>query len=560
MCVTAFPRELPTRLLDLQYGDDNLLLVDAQDTAGHYAALSHCWGSPSIPPSKTTLDSITSSRNIALNELTVVFRQAVEVTRRLDIRYLWIDALCIIQDSPGDWEYEASRMASVYQNAHLTIAASSSANSHTAFLRDGSEEPEWIYTTRFSKSYMEQFDPENESKHQLRTCAIPYESALTERPGTIYLKEVHEDRLVRAVTDNAHAPLQSRAWTLQERILSPRMVFFDDRELMWECSAGTMVQSRNCIIQDVANRWAMYVPSTNIDLTRIRMSLQGMRKALLAQETSRTSSTGLISGEEWDLTSAYSSDLHGLWLDVLTAFGMRSVTYIEDALVAVAGIASRMQSVVKDTYWAGIWEQDFRRGLLWLVNHVSVLYNDSDHNPPTAATKSRTTAPSWSWASRIFQPHVSQFVATEVRHLIRVEDLHDAQLVDGGLRFQTNTNPMDRAKLLLRGFACSVVLSSQAFRCHFHSTAGVSVILDVDDRSQMVDLSENGAGQCWNVLFECLMIGQWASSGSLNPVKEELQPAFYGSLKPNWYGLLLRQLDDGHYERVGHVSIKPQIE
>ena len=553
-CTNATASQMPTRVLDLEYNSDNILLVDGQDCVGQYAALSHCWGPPSSPPYKTTLRSITAGRSIALKNLTEVVRQTVEVTRRLLFRYLWIDALCIIQDSPEDWQYEASKMASVYQNAHLTIAISRSANSHAPFLRNEGEKPGWIYTTGYANSYMEEFDPDTKFKHLARTCAIPYESNLTEKPGTIYLKEINEDRMVRSVTDNADAPLQSRAWTLQERILSPRMIFFDERELMWECCAGTMLQSRECILEDVSNRWAMYVPSNN-DITRVRMSSQGMRKALLAQKIPETGLSYSGRATDSELTSSFSAGLHDLWLDVLTAYALRSLTYRDDTLIAIAGIADRMQRIVKDTYLFGIWKDDFRRDLLWSISEGASL--ESGQSAVLPARKPQSNGPSWSWASRIFQPHISQFVACIVRDLIYVEDCHSARFIDCEVGL-LKTSRITGGKLLLRGFACSVVLngaplaqwSTPSIGCQFDSIAEVSANVNIDDTSQMVDISKNRAGRTWNVPFECFVVGLWAYDAPAQKVGEK-------NIEPKCYGLLLRLLEDGSYERVGQIIIKP---
>jgi hypothetical protein len=551
-CTKWVQSQLPTRILDLQYSSDSVLLVDGQDRVGHYAALSHCWGPPSSPPCKTTLSSINAGRRISLNDLTEVFRQAVDVTRRLHIRYLWIDALCIIQDSAEDWQYEASRMASVYQNAHLTIATSRSATSHTPFLQSECAKPEWIYTTAYSQSHMERFDPDTKSKHLARTCAIPFQSSLTEKPGTIYFKELRENAIVRSVIDNSDAPLQSRAWTLQERILSPRMVFFDERGLLWECSAGTILQSRECILEDVSNRWAMYVPSNN-DVTRIRMSSQGMRKVLLAKKLPEIDLANLESATDSGLTSPVSTRPHDLWLDVLTAFAQRDITYRSDALVAIAGIVDQMQPIVKDVYLAGIWKHDFRRGLLWLISSGSSLKSEEGHIAPAGALQ--PNAPSWSWASRIFQPHVAQFIACSVRDMTYIEDLHSAQFVDHEL----DTIRAPFGKLLINGFACSVVLKGTPFAqwpypvigCHFSTSEDISTSVDIDDSSQMVALSENGAGRTWTLRFECLIIGQWAFE---TPGDEGEQ-----ILAPRYYGLLLRPLECENYERLGQVFIEPQM-
>ena len=443
-------------------------------------------------------------------------------------------------------------MASVYQNAHLTIATSRSANSHTPFLRNECAKPEWIYTTAYSQSYMEQFDPDTELKHLARTCAIPFQSALTEKPGTIYLKERREDAIVRSVIDNSDAPLQSRAWTLQERILSPRMVFFDERGLLWECSTGTILQSRECILEDVSNRWAMYVPSNN-DVTRIRMSSQGMRKVLLARKMPEIDLANLESATDSGLTSPVSTRPHDLWLDVLTAFAQRSITYRSDALVAIAGIVDQMQPVVKDVYLTGIWKHDFRRGLLWLISGGSSLKSEED--PIVSAGTLQPNAPSWSWASHIFQPHVAQFIACSVRDMTYIEDLHSAQFVDH--EFDNTRAPFGR--LSINGFACSVVLKGAPYAkwlypnisCHFSTSEEISTNLDVDDLSQMVDLSENGAGRTWNLRCECLIVGQWAFD---TPDGEGGQ-----TLEPRCYGLLLRPLEYENYERLGQVSIKPQM-
>ena len=61
-------------------------------------------------------------------------QDAVEVVRKLKIRYLWIDALCILQDGKRDWHRESGMMASVYQNAFIAIAATASAARDQGFL------------------------------------------------------------------------------------------------------------------------------------------------------------------------------------------------------------------------------------------------------------------------------------------------------------------------------------------------------------------------------------------------------------------------------------------
>jgi Heterokaryon incompatibility protein (HET) len=123
---------LPTRLLDV--GSDNGAephLPRVVETRGiphaglRYAALSHMWGDVEIaPPLRTMQHNYYSVREaIQFERLPQNFIDAIHTCRSLGIQYIWIDSLCIIQDSVPDWEEEAGSMHMVYKNAELMIAA-----------------------------------------------------------------------------------------------------------------------------------------------------------------------------------------------------------------------------------------------------------------------------------------------------------------------------------------------------------------------------------------------------------------------------------------------------
>ena len=116
----------PSRLIDV--GDlacgDLLRLCESADIPPGcaYIALSHCWGQLEI--FKLTTRNLESLKNrVPPEQLTQTFLDAIEVTRRLDIRYLWVDSLCILQDSTEDWHREAALMGKVYKYSHCNIAA-----------------------------------------------------------------------------------------------------------------------------------------------------------------------------------------------------------------------------------------------------------------------------------------------------------------------------------------------------------------------------------------------------------------------------------------------------
>jgi hypothetical protein len=98
-------------------------LVHTIGQKGNYIALSHCWGSTNLIRT-TTRTLSTHEEGILITDLPKTFRDAISICRYLKVQFLWIDSLCIIQDDEQDWEREASRMADVYANAYLTIAAS----------------------------------------------------------------------------------------------------------------------------------------------------------------------------------------------------------------------------------------------------------------------------------------------------------------------------------------------------------------------------------------------------------------------------------------------------
>lgn len=107
--------DLPTRVLYVGTSDsDNVQLFISNGAKGKYAALSHRWGNRETTACTTTktIDSWTSI--IPMDSLSQLFRDAIFVTRRLGFLYLWIDSLCILQDSREDWEREAASMGDVF--------------------------------------------------------------------------------------------------------------------------------------------------------------------------------------------------------------------------------------------------------------------------------------------------------------------------------------------------------------------------------------------------------------------------------------------------------------
>ncbi|KAF4865093.1 Proline-rich receptor-like protein kinase PERK9 [Colletotrichum siamense] len=207
--------ELPTRVLDVGTNENPILRLHEKQrsTFGQYVALSHCWGTGQH--FKTLKSNIDKFRQcIDFEELPRTFKEAIEVTRKLKFRYLWIDSLCIIQDDPTDWEREAASMEHVFSSASITIAASSARSSSEGFL-----------PTR---------------KEQQSFLAIKAPSG-----GTLFIRK-SIDNFRRDVEESA---LNQRGWVLQERALARRIIHFTSSQVYWECGLGvhceTLMKLRN---------------------------------------------------------------------------------------------------------------------------------------------------------------------------------------------------------------------------------------------------------------------------------------------------------------------------
>ena len=130
----------PKRLICVKLSDpdneNNIRLVSCTEPCD-YVTLSYCWGAHSSPLWRTTAGNLAPRHaGFRLEALPTTLQEAVITTRRLGYEYIWIDALCIIQDSVEDWERESAEMGSIYQNSSVTIAATSSADADSQFLNE----------------------------------------------------------------------------------------------------------------------------------------------------------------------------------------------------------------------------------------------------------------------------------------------------------------------------------------------------------------------------------------------------------------------------------------
>jgi hypothetical protein len=110
-------------VIDVGSSSQPPFLFTSNGVRGQYLALSHCWGKIRILTTRS--DNIQQhGKEISMTALSRTFQDAVILTRQLGVKYLWIDSLCIVQDSREDWELESIVMNEYYKNTYLTIVAS----------------------------------------------------------------------------------------------------------------------------------------------------------------------------------------------------------------------------------------------------------------------------------------------------------------------------------------------------------------------------------------------------------------------------------------------------
>jgi hypothetical protein len=339
-CGKGEDKPSPTRLIDVQ-GDSSsdVRLVELNSSPCRWACLSHCWGgSRSIQTTKDTLDQ--TRNGISYSSLGKTFRDAVEVVRRLGLRYIWIDSLCIVQDDPADWEAEAAKMADIYESAYITIAATRSAD-HDAGL--------------FSRM-----------KPQFTAHAITLQPE-GEAESTLYFRQImpHLVDMIHSPEQAAEFPLLSRGWVFQERLLSRRILHFNNEELAWECLE---ISKCECGHPDNHMTFFLRPPYRHIHVGN--------------SVNSKTEHRVLFS-----IRSMYA--LNQRWHELVDQYSGLKLTYESDILPALSGLATQMARYrpADDHYVAGMWLHSILLDLLWVAE------DDQASRPE------EWRGPTWSWVS-----------------------------------------------------------------------------------------------------------------------------------------------------------------
>ncbi|KAI1204180.1 HET-domain-containing protein [Annulohypoxylon truncatum] len=349
---------LPTRVLDVSREPYQIFLHEpGKSDRGPYIALSHCWGG--VVPIMTRTETLGKfKKGIPIESFPKTFQDAIFITRQLQCRYLWIDSLCIVQDSAEDWRDEASRMANVYGNAYITILATASLDSRGGLFH--------------------QHDP-LDAKHVIKRTTEKGEAIIVEvRPALEH--EPYFASSPYGLESSVQAPLLERSWCYQEYLLAPRVLSFTQWEMLWLC-----LTKRLCNCGEYNESTREIVASSDI-------------KARFDEQLRGTSSP---------------DKLYRLWQDIVEPYLQKGLTYDGDRLPALAGIAHLFSERGLGRYVNGLWEPTLVPDLFWSINSAF-----GDYHGIVAKRSTDQAIPSWSWAavsgSFYYPPFTRVFKGIEV--------------------------------------------------------------------------------------------------------------------------------------------------
>lgn len=318
----------PARIIYLGRGPKDTITARLQDTRDFalmpaYATMSHCWGTD-MPTKLTQNVYELFHEQLPLQSIPTKFVQAMHVTKKLGLQYLWIDVLCIVQDDDSECLNEVAQMHHIYQHAQFNIAAANSSSW---------EYPLWSDSSR------------------LRTDVVVVYPGWTNMEMYCVDEGLWHNNI-------GQSPLLKRGWVLQEISLAPRNLYFGKSQMFWECAS-----------LQASETWPSGLPkAVNTNKGKLAMATE-IQLQLDPQKQSGRRSPRTSNGDR-----KKPSFLH-LWPEVIKRYTSAELSRPDkDKLAALSGLANFVHDPM--FYLAGLWIPQLPYTLAWCAL--------SPTDPPTA--------------------------------------------------------------------------------------------------------------------------------------------------------------------------------
>ena len=351
----------PKRLINVGSETQNPFLVETSSGSQQlkWLSLSYCWGEE--PSMKLTTDTMNRLRSgIPLDEFDPTIQDAIWVTRALEITYIWIDALCIIQeDNAKDWNEQASKMNEIYGGSTVTLVVASSNSVRNGFLK----------------------------KRELQYIPILYINLGGDYTGIKPAASVFLSPEWDKNKDELNGPWSNRGWTMQEGLLPSRLLYYTSSQMIWKCGEEQRFERGvTKSLEDEVAKLLTYSDDTSFG--------SGWLWKLDTFMKFKRFPDYLPSSLDYPLLS--DPETFHLWYDLIEEYTPRRFKNFSDRLVAISGLAQKYGNTVRShEYAAGLWKPDLIRGLIWHTNGAKLI-------PRQSADDMRAfnnAFPSWSWAS-----------------------------------------------------------------------------------------------------------------------------------------------------------------
>jgi hypothetical protein len=313
-CRDAYPEGedgnivLPKRLLHV--GADNgrdPRIVETEGLSAKDVALSYCWG-PSGFMTTTHANLSQHMTSIPIHDLPQLFHDAVIATRALQLDYIWIDALCIVQDDAEDWAAEAARMHDIYTHADVTISTTVSSDCRTSLSTP----------RRYRSKHLVPLD-----------WWVPRARRQRGKPTQVLepVRPAQEQSRLGAV--------HTRAWTLQEQQMSTRILWFGYGGISWECLNGV---SSEAMPRYSKRKTGAMLPAYHFDAFAMRAVLKGL----------------MLRGPNapWNFGDA---SPFRVWQLLLEEYSRRSITHESDRLPAFMAVTNALTALSGCGSAHGMW-------------------------------------------------------------------------------------------------------------------------------------------------------------------------------------------------------------
>ncbi|KAH8801433.1 heterokaryon incompatibility protein-domain-containing protein [Xylogone sp. PMI_703] len=326
-------------------------LEDSYLSDQQYIALSYVWGGEQkLKLERKNKDDMAKPNVLATKHLPQTIEDAVLLTKSLKFRYLWIDALCIIQDDDGDKGTQVGAMSQIYGFASLTImaAAASSVEGGLPGLRPGS---------RSLRQEEVVVIPGN--KNGTNGHANDGLSLMTTLQPLLNPNEHHLER----------TPWNSRGWTMQERVLSRRVLVFMPEQVYWVCRETTFCEE-SYFENDIFQFHRFHERATELTLRR-------------------------------SFRNFYEPDDDQLrfwktYQNLVSSYTRRTFTYQGDAFDGFLAVLQGLSALSGDDFAWGLPRSHFEQGLLW-TSFTGVRRRRELSTLPMTSFQTKVSFPSWSW-------------------------------------------------------------------------------------------------------------------------------------------------------------------